>query len=414
MARGAQSDSGQGATRLCLTEYVTTALPRVALPRTTGEWLWQRYGRQIRVEFPTPQTGDQWLLTPQGWVGLVPLPGDITLEVAPRVPLRNLFGMLEYAWRLRSLHVLAGVVQGASLAEWYEQIAYLLAQRILALTQRGLYQRYEPQAERRAALRGRIDLAAEVRAPWQPGIACRFDDLRVDCLENRALLWTLHVIVRGRLCGTRVAATLRRAYHALQRFVTLVPIAPETLDGLTYHRLNAAYHPLHALCRFFLRHTGPGLGAGTTELLPFLVQMPRLFELFVAEWLAAHLPASVTLRTQEPIPLPTSALTFVADGVIRDRGTGKAWCVFDTKYLAAPEPNTDDVAQVVAYAHALGAPHAVLIYPAPLAQPLATRIGAIQVQSATFALADDLAAAGAALLTQLDAVYASSSAARNA
>lgn len=353
------------------------------------------------MDFPSPQTGDQWQLTPQGWVGLVPLTRALTLALAPRVPLSNLFGMLAYAWDLRSFHLLAGLTHSTTIADFTDQLAAILAQRVLALMQQGPYQSYEPRMERRAALRGRLDLPALARAPWQATLPCRFAEQTVDCAENRVLLWTLHRILQADWCAPRVAATVRLAQRRLRQSVTLVPCTAADLDGWAYHRLNAAYRPLHTLCRFILQHSGPALVEGDAPMIPFLVNMARLFEAFVAAWLAAHLPEPLTLRAQEPIPIPESALTFIADGVICARATGTPLCVFDTKYTTPAEPATDDVAQVVAYAHALHCPRAVLIYPAPLARPLSAWVGDTQVQSATFGLGADLDQAGIHLMETL-------------
>ena len=400
LADGQKADPTQRRTHqtIHLTEYATTALPHAALDFGLGERLWQRYGKQIQVDFPSPRTSDQWQLTPLGWVGSVPLTRNITLSLAPRIPLANLFGMLEYAWRLRSFHILDGMTQSATMPAFYERLAYIFAQRVLALVQRGLYPRYEPRTARRETLRGRLDVAELARQPWQANLPSRYHEQTIDCTENRILLWTLHGILRSRLCSERVAPTIRRAHRALQRMVTLTPCPSDAADAWDYHRLNNAYRPLHALCRFFLHHTGPSIAEGDAPMIPFLVNMARLFELFVAEWLAAHMPTTLMLWAQEFIPIVASTLTFVADGVIRDRATGAPRCVFDTKYTTAAEPATDDVAQVVAYANALHCPRALLIYPQSLTHPLDAWIGDIHVQSATFALAADLASTGDALL----------------
>ncbi|MCX7038200.1 MAG: hypothetical protein NT005_03560 [Spirochaetes bacterium] len=43
------------------------------------------------------------------------------------------------------------------------------------------------------------------------------------------------------------------------------------------------------MCRFFLESSGPTHEPGGNLMLPFLVDMARLFELFVAEWLQQHI-----------------------------------------------------------------------------------------------------------------------------
>src|SRR6185437_4082079 len=260
----------------------------------------------------------------------------------------------------------------ATISEMYERLAVILARRVLAQVQRGLYGRYEARSEERAAIRGRIDVATMARRPWQVQPRCEYADFTRDCPENCALLWTLHSILRGGICTGRTVNVVRQAYR-----------------------------PLHALCRFFLSQTGPGIGGGDAPMIPFLVNMARLFERFVAAWLATHLPSSLALRPQERIPLSAGGLAFIADGVWYDRATGAARGIFDTKYTTTSEPAADDIAQVVAYAKAKNCRDAALIYPAIPARPVDLLVGDIRVRSLGFPLDDDLDAAGRGVLARL-------------
>ncbi|MCB0211631.1 MAG: restriction endonuclease, partial [Anaerolineae bacterium] len=169
-----------------------------------------------------------------------------------------------------------------------------------------------------------------------------------------------------------------------------------------YHRLNEDYRPLHALCRFFLEQTGPLHALGDRQMLPFLVDMARLYELFVAEWLSVHLPETLKLKAQERVTIGQSHhLKFDIDLVLYDAKSDEARCVLDTKYKAPGTPANDDIFQVVAYAEAKGCRQAVLVYPTPLAQPLDETIGRIRVRSLTFGLDGNLEAAGRQLLAAL-------------
>jgi len=76
-------------------------------------------------------------------------------------------------------------------------------------------------------------------------------------------------------------------------------------------------------------------------------------------------------------------------------------CVLDTKYKKPPKPATSDIAQVVAYAEAVGCRAAVLRYPSPLDVPLRGSVGDIRVKSLVFDLKQNLEAAGLRLLDEL-------------
>ena len=137
-------------------------------------------------------------------------------------------------------------------------------------------------------------------------------------------------------------------------------------------------------------------------MLPFLVNMERLYELFVAEWLKAHLPTSLGLNVQEKIDVgENKVLTFKIDLVLYDHLTGKTICVMDTKYKRGEKPTSEDVAQIVTYAEIKNCDQAVLVYPAPLSIPLIETVGKIQVRSMIFSLAGNLEEAGQAFLESL-------------
>lgn len=380
---------------LSLEEYIPAGFPRDAIPDNLGEILWRNYSSQVAVDFPSPKTDGQWQLTSQGWVGHIPLTPELDLALRPKVELGNLFRMLEYAYRLKSFRFLEGLVECQSLEEFYESLAKILAQRVLDRGRKGFHRAYLPETELLPYVRGQLDMRQIIQTPWNVKLQCHYEEHTADIEENQILAWTLSRIARSGMCTERVLPTIRQAYRALRGLVSVQPCSPQDCVGRLYNRLNDDYHPLHALCRFFLEHSGPSHEMGDRTVLPFLVNMERLYELFVAEWLKAHLPHNVLLKVQEKVDIGEGeALTFTIDLVLYAAETGKARCVLDTKYKAKEKTEPDDVAQVVAYAEMKGCNAAVLVYPVPLPRPLDESVGNIRVQSMTFSLKGDIEEAG--------------------
>ncbi len=391
-----------GRTILPLEEYQPASFPREQIPDALGELLWRTYGSQVAVDFPSPKTGGQWQLTSQGWVGHIPLTPELGLALKPKVALDNLFGMLEYAYRLKDFRFLEGFTDCKSLEEFYERLAHVLARRVLDRGRKGFYRAYVPESEQLPYVRGRLDVWHAIRRPWDIQPQCHYVEHTADVEENQILAWTLLRVAHSGTCTERVLPTVRRAYHALHGLVSVHPYRPGDCIGRLYNRLNEDYHPLHALCRFFLEHSGPSHEMGEQKVLPFLVNMARLYEFFVAEWLKAHLPQELSLKAQEKVAIGGGDVrSFQIDLVLYDAGTGQARCILDTKYKAPKGPSSDDVAQVVAYAEMKSCNKAVLVYPTPLANPLDESIGNIRVQSMTFSLEGDLEAAGRSFLDNL-------------
>jgi len=390
---------------LTLTEFEPRTLPPATLPEADAALLWRLYDHQrgvLRVEFPSPKTAGRWRLTPQGWVGHIPLTAEVGFVLQPKVSLHNLFRMLEYAYRLQSIDFLEGLVDGDSVDDFYERLAYVLAQRVLERGRRGFHRAYLPREEILPTVRGRLEV--ERTRPWDPRLPCRYEEQTADVADNQILAWTLRRIAQSGLCSERAQPAVRRAYRSLLGVATPIPFSAEACVDRLYNRLNEDYRPLHALCRFFLEHTGPSHRHGERTMLPFLVNMGRLYELFVAEWLRAHLPRPWTVSAQERVSVGDGgngqALHFNLDLVLYD-GDEEARLVLDTKYKAGERVEAADLNQLVTYAQARGCPQAALVYPELPGQPLNVTIGDVHVRALRFGLDGDLESEGAAFLDQL-------------
>ncbi len=378
-----------------LTEYTPRLLSPTELTPALGETLWRNYGQQIEVEFPNPKTGHQWRLTSKGWVGYIPLTPEFQLALRPKVELANLFQMLEYAYNLKSFRFLPGLIDCQSLTDYYEQLANILARRVLDRARQGFYRAYLAESGRLPYVRGRLDLRQSWQRPGQVELDCHFEDHTADIADNQILAWTLQHIARSEICSERVLPAVRRAYRALQGLVTLTPYGPDACLGRLYHRLNDDYRPLHALCRFFLEQSGPSHQFGDRTMLPFLVDMARLYERFVAEWLKANLPVGLDLKIQERINVSDiTNVHFDIDLVLYEIEHGIARYVLDTKYKTSEGVAAADIHQMISYAHTKDCPEAILIYPETLGRPFDETIRGIRVRSLTFSLDGDLEQAG--------------------
>lgn len=384
-----------------LVEYEQTAVSPQHLPPELGEWLWRQFDPWLLVEFPSPKTAQQWRLTSQGWVGIVPVSPELTLLLQPKIPLHNLFGMWRVAYHLPSFRLLDGLVAVASLADFYQQLARLLAEQVLQRARQGLYRAYVRQDGERPFIRGQLLTRHLAQPSPNPALTCRYEEQTADLPHNQLLAYTLERVVRSGLCAGEVETAVRRAAHTLLPLVTPRPFTPSDCTRLPYNRLNQDYQRLHALCRFLLAHTGPAHRQGSWHMHPFLVDMARLFELFVAAWLHTHLPLGWRVAAQERVSLgQNEAVRFEIDLVVYDPAGG-VYAVLDTKYKAPDKASNPDFNQVVAYANAKGCHKAMLVYPTPLSTPLDVHLGALHIRSLTFALDGDLEAAGQRFLADL-------------
>lgn len=387
-----------------LVEYVPKLFPRGHIDELE-QLLVEHYRDQIDIEAPGYRTGGLWRLTAKGWAGYIPLTAEFGLRLQPKVEIGNLFRMLEYAYRLRdpSFRFLDDLIGCQTLDDYYERLANVLAKRVLDRGRKGFYRDYLGRDEQLPYVRGRLDVAHSAVQPWDVRPHCQYQEHTADIEENQLLAWTLWDITRRGVCTERVLPTVRQAYRSLQGLASLQPFPPAACTGRRYNRLNEDYHPLHALCRFFLEQTGPSHRQGDRQVLPFLVNMESLFEMFVAEWLKANLPPRWAVRAQEHhVVGDGKGPQFDIDLVLYDMELGVVRCVLDTKYKAPETPANTDISQVVTYAELKGCYEAVLIYPTSLPSALDARVGQkIRVRSLTFSLAGDLEQAGCQFIGEL-------------
>lgn len=380
-----------------LTEYELRSFDRPSIPESVGQKIYQNHAKEIEIEFPNFKTQYRWQLKAKGRVGHISIAPKFHITIRPKVPIANLFGMLDIAYKL-NINFPQGQIHCESLSQIYERLANLLARKILDRCCKGLYRDYLPKTEKLASIRGRIDLRQTLQKPWEVKLKCHYHEQTSDIEDNQILAWTLFIICRSGLCRESVTPTVRKAFHALQGFVTLKSFKPEACIDRNYHRLNLDYQLLHALCRFFLDNTGPSHETGDREMLPFLIDMANLYEQFVAAWLKANTPKGFFVKQQHRVTHDQNYFDRI-DLLLCDIATSKVQYVLDTKYKAPDRVASSDIHQIVAYANAVKCQNAILIYPQDLKQPLDIKIGDIRVRSINFSLNSDLNEAGKIFLT---------------
>ena len=368
--------------------------------------------RRFEFDWPNPGNDFRYRIRSCGLVGIVPA-GESVIVIEPKAPVSSIFGMLEVAYDLRSFELLEGETNIGSLEEFFERVVSILATRVLDRVRRGLYQQYVEHVDDLVYVRGRVDTRGNLRNAVRknPAVRCRFEDLTPELEDNEILLWTLFVASRFRLRRPEIADQVRRAYRAMTGSIPLVEKSPQSCIARLYNRLNDDYRPMHGLSRLLLEHAGPHLAEGDRAFIPFCLDMPTLFESFVARWLANHLPHDLEAMPQFSARLTANVpLEFVIDVLIRDRRTNCPLAVLDTKYKTAERPKASDIQQVVAYAARMGVKHAFLVYPSRAGADVVVTVSptgdavdssAVEVRSLFFDIGADLEEAGPQFLQPL-------------
>lgn len=343
--------------RVELSEYGRAVLPltgeqAAALNRVGG-------GRYLSVE-PGEHSG-HWQVSAHNYVGSINVAG-LQVLVRPKIPLRNLFLLLEVGLRPQDWHDEA--VRFETTGDLLPALVSFFARTTETTLARGLYHSYQEQRDRLVALRGRVDIARQLS---QPGIviptACRFTEFTADLIENSYL----KAAVSKSLRVARVQPIDRR--RLMQHLVTLedvsdVPHRHTDHDRVTFSRLNEHYRPALRLARLVLANLTLQDVVGETQASSFMLDMNELFERFVTERLQRALRGRLDVKAQHRDRLDEERTVAIRPDLVFRSG-GSPRFVADIKYKLADESASGrhpDYYQLLAYTTALNLPEGVLIY----------------------------------------------------
>ena len=343
--------------RVELREYSRAVLPLTgeqanALNRVGG-------GRYLSV-VPGEHSG-HWQVSAHNYVGSINVAG-LQVLVRPKIPLRNLFLLLEVGLRERDWHDEA--VRFETTGDLLPALVSFFARTTKTTLARGLYHSYQEQRDRLVALRGRVDIARQLT---RPGVAiptaCRFTEFTADLIENSYL----KAAVSRSLRVARVPAIDRR--RLMQHLVTLEDVGDvrhrhTDYDRVVFSRLNEHYRPALRLARLVLANLTLQDVVGNTQASSFMLDMNELFERFVTERLQRALRGRLEVKSQHRDRLDEEGTVAIRPDLVFRLG-GATRFVADVKYKL-----TDDAAagrhpdyyQLLAYTTALDLPEGVLIY----------------------------------------------------
>jgi 5-methylcytosine-specific restriction enzyme subunit McrC len=302
------------------------------------------------------------VLDPGQYVGIVVLPSGNHFEVAPKVPVENLFYMISIAFRLDPFRKETATFE--RLDDLLAAIARVFAGLVEERIAEGLYRSYVECSDNLRYVRGRIDFTQDLRRNLlsRHRTHCTYTDFTWDIEENQILRQVAHL-----LSGWGFDPALRLRLSRLDN--ALAEVSPATLPAsavsrFRYDRFNDGYRHPHQLCRLFLEGASLSEKLGVWDSRTFLVDMNKLFELFVTENLTMRAANGTTVSAQVELRLAEgNRIPIRPDIMIEKRG--QTLVVVDCKYkrLTSEALNHDDYYQVLAYCIATRSPNGLIVYP---------------------------------------------------
>ncbi|RJQ76146.1 restriction endonuclease [Pseudonocardiaceae bacterium YIM PH 21723] len=301
----------------------------------------------------------RWTLTAKRKVGVARV-GDIELWITPKLPIKRLLFMLDFAHKRQGwLPDEAKVGEADGLVS---TVATLLVTQVDRALSQGPLQGYRHVDEQSYVLRGRVQTAAHIQL--HHGTTSRLDvthdDLVTDTVENRILLSTIRKVLD--LPRVDEGVRLRLAAHQAQLTRVCSPIRGPRLPVWTPGKPNLRYQPALRLAELIWRSCSPEYGSGGVEVNGFLFQLDQVFEDFVClalkELLEQRHGGRASLQHTMPLDDPRS-VGLRPDLMWRDETrTG----VVDAKYMVDRSNPRTELFQMLAYCTVLGTRTGHLIY----------------------------------------------------
>ena len=237
-----------------------------------------------------------------------------------------------------------------------------------------MVRRYEARSDDLPVLRGRLDVARQVRRHFarRDLLACQFDEFS----EDNALNQVLKVALVTLLGSVRTAANERSISDLLLCFqdVADVPTPRLRWHHASVDRLTSRYRPLLQLAKLFIEGRAPDVVSGRGHGFALLFDMNELFEKYVGrivKRMATGSPVGISLQGPSVFLARREgagqAFKLIPDIVAHEDGRVK-W-IADTKWKRLDASrNRDglssaDMYQMHAYARRYRADDVVLIYP---------------------------------------------------
>lgn len=304
------------------------------------------------------------------YVGIVSLPGGLTIEIRPKLEETNLLAVLQYSQGIRA----ETIEQETAIShgnEFIHALATLFESELADVIQRGLASEYRRHSDTEDHVRGRIAVQRQLQrhGPQPTQFECTYDTLTEDTTLNQGILYATDVLLR--LVGDHlVSKSLQRHKQVLQRVATLRPVRPVELDGIELSRLAEYYEDLFRLTKLVLRGVyAEDLTTGSRASFSLLVNMNAIFESVIERALSevyAGTPVAVQPQVTKRDLFWNGARPIQIRPDVLALESGNPLFIGDAKWKRdteqSREPSNDDLYQILSYQVAYDVP-GVLFYP---------------------------------------------------
>jgi len=206
------------------------------------------------------------------------------------IPIRNIYYMLSYAFRILDPQGYKRV-SVEQFDNVLEMLSSVLSRGISIQIKRGIQKGYLEKIEALCSPRGRFELSESIKTNciYKNHVVCSYDVFSENIYMNRIIKSTLELLIRLDISKSR-KKELRRL---LVYFSDVSSLDVNNINwNMHYNRNNRAYQMLLSICHMIIKGLLQSSSDGSKRVMDFLdeQQMHHLYEKFVLEYYRRHYP----------------------------------------------------------------------------------------------------------------------------
>lgn len=290
--------------------------------------------------------------------------GNLIIEINPKIGLENLFYLINYCYDIPVQFV--EHVPLLLSEEIFNYYVYLFAKAVKGIISQGVYKKYLDITDSTIYIKGRLLIEKNIRQQiaLQLKNICRFDEFSEDIPENQILKYILKKLIKI-IEDKNINKLLRYCLVYLKDIRDLKIITGDDFNNIIFTRLNNSYRYPLKLAKLFLDNFFIKDVIGDSRVSSFLVDMNKLFEIFIFKALEERFEDSeYEVRYQKRYILDDENIINIYPDIIVFRENNPV-CVIDTKYklLGSDEYNISDIYQMITYCKRVNIVEGMIVLP---------------------------------------------------
>ncbi len=281
----------------------------------------------------------------KSYVGLIELPSKRKIIINPKIAISNLLYLFAFTYDLVKFkgQNKNNITENNSLIDFY---ILVFLNWLEILRKKGLGKRYETEADRLSAVKGKIPISENLEKSNK--IYCEYDELTFSTPENKIIKATLGHILKQKMLSSEIQQRAGYFYRLLAEIAN-VQLSTSLFNSIVYNKLNNQYKPIIDLCKLIYENSKLTDEAGNNIFSGFIADMNVVKDSYKKDW---------------AIPVDDYLPQIHPDILVKDKA------VIDAKYYKTPLTTygkfiTEHIYQIMFYLQAYQINKGILVYPQP-------------------------------------------------